>query len=127
PEDGMSLDRSVGEAHTACERQQQLAKWNIQSRQIGLASGSGGTHAGLSAGVALLNWPAQVRAYNVQREKEPLLTHTVKLLSQISEIFDPLIAIDPSSIRLIQGHHGDAYGIPSKNGLDAIALLAQTE
>ena len=127
PVGGSNLVGSLGYMHAAYELQQQSAKLDIQIHQIALASGSGGTHAGLLAGVTLLNWPAQVRAYNVQPEKEPLLTHTVKLLSQISEIFDPLVAIDPSSIRLIQGHHGDAYGIPSIDGLDAIALLAQTE
>lgn len=128
PTGGSNVVGSLGYVRAAFEVQQQSESLGLSFRTIALASGSGGTHAGLLAGVELLNDSIKVRAYNVQPQAEPLQGHTRSLLEELRKLIrHSSDALESPELQLTHNYSGEAYGIPTDSCLDAIKLLAQTE
>lgn len=127
PVGGSNAIGSLGYVRAAFEIQKQSKLLGLSFRQIGFASGSGGTHAGLLAGFGLLNQSIQINAYNVQPQGEPLQEHTRTLLDELRALIRPSSDVEFSDLKLTPGYSGEAYGIPTESCLKAIELLAQTE
>ena len=93
----------------------------IEQAHIVTASGSGGTQAGVSLGVALHQLPATVWGVNVcddeQYFMDKVAADAADWRSRYPDV--PAVAVDP---RVLDGYVGDGYGIASK---DVFALIAE--
>ena len=85
---------------------------------------SGATHAGLAVGEALLRGPAVVgvsigdRLVEVRPRVGRLAAETMELVGEGQTGF---------VVTVLGDYQGGGYGVPTRAGLDAIALLARTE
>ncbi|MFZ4263253.1 D-cysteine desulfhydrase family protein [Sphingobacterium sp. HJSM2_6] len=127
PVGGSSALGSLGYARAAVEIEEQLTRMDVSISNIGLASGSGGTHAGLLAGYNYLNKPMNIHAYNVQIEQEPLFGQTRLIANEVSKLIDCSAYLAEEHIHLSNAYAGEAYGIPNAETFATLQLLAKTE
>ncbi len=105
----------------------QLAAQNLRPSRLYYASGSRGTQAGLTFGAALC--AASYEVYGVavsggepeKRERAQRIANEAAMRLGISE------RLEAQDLFTDQGYIGDGYGIPTREALEAIALLARTE
>lgn len=122
PVGGSNIVGGFGYARSVYEIEEQSKALGVDFQHIALASGSGGTHAGLIAGYEILGKKAFIQAYNVQPDREPILGETKKITEGIFEIFG--ISANPD-YHLSNDYVGEAYGIPNKETLATIKDLAK--
>jgi 1-aminocyclopropane-1-carboxylate deaminase/D-cysteine desulfhydrase-like pyridoxal-dependent ACC family enzyme len=100
------------------ELMEQASAVDLEVDRIVLPSASGGTQAGLIAGVRR---PTRVTGVVVARsagELRPVIASTVVVLGG---------SVEPASIELDDAQLGDGYGRPSAAAAEAAGLLARTE
>ena len=118
---------ALGYVNAAIELVSQANAMNLHIHQLVHATGSGGTQAGLVAGMVGLNSqipvlgigvraPAPQQHANVMREAQTTLQHLN--IDQILRDDDVLVNC---------GYIGEGYGIPTTGTIEAIKLLAKTE
>src|SRR5690606_31903808 len=117
----------LGYTRSVLEIQEQEESLNTNFKHIALASGSGGTHAGLLAGYAFLNKEINIQAYNVQNERDPLISETKEITKNILELLDSSQFYDESNIHLSNEYVGASYGIPNAETWQTIKFVAQNE
>ncbi len=127
PVGGSNIVGGLGYARATFEIEAQAAALGVNFQHIALASGSGGTHGGVIAGYEIQNKKVFIQAYNVQPDREPILTETKLITEGILDIFN--LEEDKSKIeyRLCNDYVGEAYGIPNEQTLTTIKHLAKTE
>ncbi|HZP82318.1 MAG TPA: D-cysteine desulfhydrase family protein [Chthonomonadaceae bacterium] len=117
----------------------QEAKAQLEEMQAGavsaifFASGSGGTHAGMTVGAKLTDW--QTRLVGVEIDPIPPGADGVSPFHRaVLNLMDATAArlglpadYTLSDITLCPDYAGPAYGTPTQEGQEAIRLLAQTE
>ncbi|HYC06089.1 MAG TPA: D-cysteine desulfhydrase family protein [Azospirillaceae bacterium] len=116
-------------AYTRCMQElvDQCSRIGVEPTRIIVASGSGGTVAGLTAGRLMHGGPpvTAVSVYDVDAAQHAarladLTTRTARLLG-LGRSFHP----DQFDVR---GQYlGAGYGLPTREGLDAVALMARLE
>lgn len=117
---------AAGYAAAVEELAAQLAEQQTQIDRIVVVSGSGGTHAGILAGVKALNLQAQVIGMNnfaipdIANTVRAVTQDTAKLLRQPLTLTDADFAFYDAC-----GSHG--YGVITAAERDSIRLLARTE
>jgi len=102
-------------------------------KRIFVATGSCGTHAGLIIGLKLAGLPTEVVGVRVV-EKELTNRHvvafhvnrTARYLKRLDPSV-PAIRVRADEVRLLEDHFGEAYGRPTPEGKEAMALAAETE
>ncbi len=127
PVGGSNITGGLGYARSVYEIENQSLQLNVNFQHIALASGSGGTHAGLIAGYTAFGKTVKVQAYNVQPEREPLINETKTITEGVLDLLD--LPESKSNIKylLSNDYVGDAYGIPNKQTINTIKHLAKTE
>lgn len=91
------------------------------------ASGSLGTQAGLVVGARAYSAPFTVEGVAVLHPVEQLIERCAVLATQTAGLIGLEAGFTPGDIRLDGGYIGEAYGVATPAGLEAIRLLAQTE
>ena len=91
------------------------------------ASGSLGTQAGLVVGARAYSAPFAVEGVAVSHPVEPLIGRCAVLATETAALIGLDAEFTPDDIRLDGGYVGEAYGVATPEGLEAIRLLAQTE
>jgi D-cysteine desulfhydrase family pyridoxal phosphate-dependent enzyme len=111
-----------------------VAEMLEQLREVGeapaslyFASGSLGTQAGLVAGARAFSASFAVEGVAVMHPVEQLIERCSVLATATAELIGLDVHFTPGDIRLDGGYIGDAYGVPTPEGLEAIRLLARTE
>ncbi len=105
----------------------QLAQQDVRPSRLYYASGSRGTQAGLTFGAKLCAAPYQVYGVAVsggepeKRERAKRIADEAAVRLGISE------RLKAHDLFTDQGYIGQGYGIPTREALDAISLLARTE
>lgn len=127
PVGGSNTVGGLGYARSVFEIEDQAADLKTNFKHIALASGSGGTHAGLLAGYAFLNKEVNIQAYNVQNEREPLLSETFKIAENILQLLDASQFSNNIKYHLSNDYVGESYGIPNRETWQTIKLMAQNE
>ncbi len=97
---------------------------------IVFASSSGGTHAGLMLGKALLNREYKLLGVGIDKGETgevPFDKAIVELANTTSELIDAKITFSKDDLLLCNDYIGDGYGVIGKQEKEAIALLAQHE
>ena len=91
------------------------------------ASASGGTQAGLIAGNALLGNPLYIIGINVYKPDPQVVLSRVKAIVANMKNDCCLQWQAPPVFTLIDGYQGEAYGIPTQEGIDALLIMARQE
>src|SRR5690606_4147616 len=127
PIGGSNTIGGLGYARSVFEIEDQAEDLGVSFKHIALASGSGGTHAGLIAGYAFLNKEVNVQAYNVQIERDPLIFETHNITKKIFKLLDVSQSFNDNNINLSNDYVGESYGIPNIETWKTIRLVAQNE
>ncbi|OBU03421.1 D-cysteine desulfhydrase [Morganella psychrotolerans] len=123
PVGGSNLLGSLGYVQCALEIAQQQPE-GVEFGAVVVASGSAGTHAGLSIGLQLVMPQTPVIGVTVSRTYADQAPKVIKLQNELA----PLFAIEtPAPVILWDDYFAPEYGMPNAGGLEAIELLARCE
>lgn len=118
---------ALGYVGAMLELSYQLWEQSIQPKAMYFAAGGGGTHGGIIMGAKLYAVEFAINGVLVEGKAEAGVERAHRVTGWTAErlgIDNPVAASD---IVCDGGHVGDGYGIPTREGLHAIALLARTE
>jgi D-cysteine desulfhydrase len=128
PTGGSTAVGALGYALCANEIAQQSKEMGIDFAQVVVPNGSGGTHAGLAAGFAAIGMsPRMVKSYAVVTSRENTLKFTLKIAQETAKMLKPSLQLTQEDIDIDDSHLGEDYGIPTKEMLDAVRIMARSE
>jgi D-cysteine desulfhydrase len=112
----------------ACaELREDFASQGITPRHIVCATGSGGTQAGLTAGVALYGIDAQVWGVAVCDNEDYFQRKVRSDLRDWQQRYAVALAIDQLPVKVIDGYMGPGYAQATDEIFDTIKLVARME
>lgn len=118
----------LGYVLAAIEIDAQLREHGIERATIVSAAGTGGTLAGLLAGLHLQNSPYNVLAIDVGKLWRTFPASIAALASEICELIGQPHTFHSNDVPIIEHIYvGDAYAHPTRESIRAIHLLAQDE
>ncbi len=124
PLGGSDTTGALGYVNAVREMLMQAEDANVQFDAIFHASGSGGTQAGILAGLALHHMSTPVFGISVSRPSAVFAPQVERLTSQLMQRLGlesaPQVAVDDSFV-------GGGYGIPTVESDEALQLAAKTE
>jgi 1-aminocyclopropane-1-carboxylate deaminase/D-cysteine desulfhydrase-like pyridoxal-dependent ACC family enzyme len=109
------------------ETLEQLGAVGEAPASLFFASGSLGTQAGLVVGARAFSASFTVEGVAVLHPVEQLIERCALLATSTAELIGLEARFTPDDIRLDGAYIGEAYGVATQDGLEAIRLLAQTE
>ena len=118
---------TTGWVNAAEEMSQQLKDKKTDVQYVVLANGGGGTQAGLVLGFKQLKLPLDVIGISILREKTEAINVVVAHVNETATLLGLDIAITPDEVTVYDDYIGQGYGIPTKECIEAIRLVAQTE
>jgi D-cysteine desulfhydrase family pyridoxal phosphate-dependent enzyme len=127
PRGGACALGAVGHALAARELMAQTAEAHLAPDVLVLATGSGGTQAGLLAGVRALDLPWRIEGVTVGRPASEARARVLALARECAELAHLDAAFEARDVVVHEGFIGDGYGIPTPAGDAAIELAARTE
>ncbi|WP_342514526.1 D-cysteine desulfhydrase [Sporosarcina sp. FSL K6-1522] len=126
PIGGSNVLGSVGYVACAQEILQQTYDSGLVIDHVVVASGSGGTQAGLIVGFEGSSAPIKVSGINVSRPNETQVPNIERLVKQTAE-FLQVTADCSDSVHCYDGYVGGGYTIPTAGMIEAVQMLARTE
>ncbi|MCK4965132.1 MAG: pyridoxal-phosphate dependent enzyme, partial [Dehalococcoidia bacterium] len=118
---------TAGWVNAAEEISQQLKDKKIDVQYVVLAHGGGGTQAGLVLGFKQLKLPLDMVGISVLREKTEAINVVVDHANETATLLGLDVAITPDEVTVYDDYIGQGYGIPTKECVEAIRMVAQTE
>jgi D-cysteine desulfhydrase len=123
---GSGLVGAIGQALAGIELAADAAAAGLVPDEVVLASASGGTQAGLLAGLATAGLPTRVQGFAAAHPAERLRPAIAAILAELATL--PGIApIAESAIVVDDTVLGRGYGVPTTEADEAARLLATTE
>ena len=126
PPGGSTVEGALGFVDAAAELRRQIDQGLLPCPDvIVVATGSGGTAAGLAAGLAREGLPCRVRAVAVARPVAPLAAHLRALAAATARRLGLGVASVVGRLEVDTEHVGPGYGHPSPLTAAALALAAE--
>ncbi len=127
PVGGSSALGALGYCECAVEILKQLNEIGLRVDRLVVASGSGGTQAGLITGLAGCHSIIPVLGISVSRRQKAQeeLVHSLAL--ETSELLGLSQPIERDGVVVNSGFYGGAYGVPTPEMVEAVNLTAQLE
>ena len=128
PVGGYSWRGGLGYVRAAVEIESQARALGIPNAYLVLAAGTGGTLAGLLAGLTLMDSSLQPLGIDVGKLWKGFPASLARLAGDICSHLGAKRIFKPSEIPLLEETYAlPKYGVPSESGQKAIKLLARTE
>ena len=127
PVGGSSGIGVLGYVGGTAELVDQLSAMEVSPGRLYYASGSRGTQAGLTLGARLCEAPYRVCGVAVSAGEPEKIERAKRIANEAAARLDLPERLDLPDLVTDQSFIGDGYGIPTEAGLEAIALVAQTE
>ena len=127
PLGGSTPTGSLGYVAAALEIAGQIQEMGIRVDTVVLANGSAGTQAGLALGFKALHSGIQVIGISVSRSRDVLSAQVLDLGNRTAQKLGVDIRLDPEDAVVYPDYVGAGYAIATKEGVEAIKLLARTE
>jgi L-cysteate sulfo-lyase len=129
PVGGANAIGATGYVNAFFELHEQAREMGISIDHIVHCSGTGGTHSGLVYGAKVLGAKTKVIAISDGTPKEELVSDARRLIEDLSDLFGVKVALNRGDLIVDDDakYIGKGYGIPSKEGIDVIKLLATNE
>jgi D-cysteine desulfhydrase family pyridoxal phosphate-dependent enzyme len=105
----------------------QLRAADIRPSRLYFASGSRGTQAGLTLGAKLCGAPYRVYGVAVSAGEPEKIERAKRIANEAAVRLGLSERLELSDLEADQRYIGEGYGIPTKEGLEAIAILARSE
>ncbi len=118
---------TAGWVDGAEEISKQLEKQEISVHYVVVANSTGGTQAGLVLGFKYLRFPMTVIGISVLNKKAEAQNTVVTQAEETAKLLGLDVAITPADVTIYDDYIGQGYGIPTKECINAIRLVAQTE
>lgn len=119
---------SLGYARAAVEIDRQVVAAGLRDAWLIAAAGSGGTVAGLLAGLGLLESKVRLIGLDIGQLWTDFPEHICRNAGAVCEHLGTPLSFDPAQPFLIQGRYeGPGYGVPTEESQAAIRRLARTE
>ncbi|MDY0881359.1 D-cysteine desulfhydrase [Dongia soli] len=126
PTGGSNAIGARGYAASMVELEQQAGSQGLRIDHIVVASGSGGTQAGLILGKAVTQSKATIIGIDVDHDPEPLMAAVRKIVQEGAAELG-LGKIADEDFQLIPGYAAPGYGMPNAGMIEAVELLARLE
>ena len=117
----------VGWVNAADEIWQQLKAQNIEAQYLIVTTSQGGTHAGLALGTKYLGNPFKLIGISDHYTRAQAISEIVRMANATAEFLDLGISITPDEVTVYDEYTGEGYNKVSKESIEAIKLVAQTE
>jgi len=117
----------VGWVDGAEELLHQLQAKKINARYLVVSVGTAITAAGLVLGLKVLKSPLKFVGISVSKSKEKIVEQTVQKANAAANFMNWNINITPEDMTIYDEYVGEGYGVPTKECLEVIKLVAQTE
>lgn len=128
PVGGHAWRGCLGYVRAALELDEQARALNLAGARIVLAAGTGGTLAGLMAGVRLSGSSLRLLAIDVGKLWKGFAGSIARLAGQVCERLGRPHPFSADEVPLLEGAYvGPRYGVPSKSGSAAVQKLARLE
>ncbi len=127
PGGGSNPIGALGYVNAALELTTQLNDMNLDATHLVLATGSSGTHAGLIAGLSILNSPLKVVGFGVRAPKEKQEQMVFDLACKTAQLLGHDGIVNRDSVFADCNYVGPGYGLPTPAMVEAVSLLAQME
>ncbi len=118
---------SVGWVNAADELITQLKDQNIDAQYVIVANGSGMTQAGLVLGSKYLGANYNVIGISTLLNTDSAVAKVIEKVDAVSDFLGLGVKVMPDEVEINDSYKGEGYGIPTKECIDAIRLVAQTE
>jgi D-cysteine desulfhydrase len=128
PVGGHTWRGCLGYVRAALELDEQARALNLEGARIVLAAGTGGTLAGLMAGVRLIGSSLRLLAIDVGKLWKGFADSIARLAGQVCDHLDRPHRFSADEVPLLEGAYvGPRYGVPSGPGSAAVQKLARLE
>ncbi|HSF14897.1 MAG TPA: D-cysteine desulfhydrase family protein [Vicinamibacteria bacterium] len=128
PSDSMDLPLgAIAYAHGFSELHEQAAELGITFDHVVLATGSGGTQAGLMVGASALAPHVKVVGISVSGEKQVVKEQVARIANETAEALELSNRFSPEETIVIDDYIGEAYGVVNEATAMAIGELARRE
>jgi 1-aminocyclopropane-1-carboxylate deaminase/D-cysteine desulfhydrase-like pyridoxal-dependent ACC family enzyme len=128
PVGGYSWRGGLGYVRAALEIESQARALGIEKAHLVLASGTGGTLAGLLAGLTLINSSLSLLGIDVGKLWKGFPVSLARLGAEICSRLGVKRVFEPKEIPLLEETYAaPGYGVPSLTGQEAILQLARAE
>lgn len=127
PTGGSNAIGARGYAALMVELQQQAKDADLAIDHIVVASGSGGTQAGLVVGKILTASKAAIIGVDIDHDPEPLMAEVQTIAGACALDLGITTKIDDQVFELARGYAAPGYGLPNDGMLEAVSLLARLE
>jgi D-cysteine desulfhydrase family pyridoxal phosphate-dependent enzyme len=127
PVGGSSGVGVLGYVGGSAELVEELREAQVSPSRLYYASGSRGTQAGLTLGAMLCEAPYRVYGVAVSAGEPEKIERAKRIANEAAARLALPERLDLGDLVTDQGFIGDGYGIPTREGLEAIALFARHE
>lgn len=127
PGGGSNPIGALGYVNAALELVHQLNQTGLKATHLVLATGSSGTHAGLLAGLKILNSPLKVIGFGVRAPKEKQEQMVFDLACKTAAMLGYEGVVKREDVFADCNYVGPGYGLPTSGMVEAVQMLAQTE
>ncbi len=118
------ISGTLGYLECAMELAGQIEELGIGGAHVYLVAGS--SVAGLALGAKLLGLPWGVTG--IYSGDRPNINDAILLYADgVQDILNLPVSLDPDDFRVYLGYVGEAYAVPTREGVEAIKLVATTE
>jgi 1-aminocyclopropane-1-carboxylate deaminase/D-cysteine desulfhydrase-like pyridoxal-dependent ACC family enzyme len=117
----------VGSIDTADELTTQLREQNIDAQYLVVANHGGGTQAGLILGSKYLQASYKVIGMSVVSDIGTARADVIEKTDAVSDFLKLSVKVTADELEIYDSYRGEGYGVVTRECLDAIRLLAQTE
>lgn len=117
----------VGSIDTADELTTQLKEQNIDAQYVVVANHGGGTQAGLVLGLKHLRVDCKVIGISIVRNEDAAKAAVIEKIDAASDFLGLGTKVTPDEFEIDDAYRGEGYGMVTKESIDAIRLVAETE
>jgi|YNPBryulayer2012_1023412.scaffolds.fasta_scaffold09500_2 D-cysteine desulfhydrase len=125
PEGGSNALGALGYVWAVAEMTSQIDLSGLDA--IYCAVGSGGTYAGLLAGLRFLGYDTPVVGINVtKKEASHFAEKVLRIIDELSN-YGIRVKVQPEEIKILDDFSGPAYAVPTESDIECIKMVASME
>jgi D-cysteine desulfhydrase family pyridoxal phosphate-dependent enzyme len=118
---------AIGYVQAVVELSHQLNERRIKPDYLYLATGSGGTHAGVLAGATIVGLPFEIQGISVSRPRAAQEAHVWELANRTLEYLGLDACVARAAVHVDDGFIGGGYGQPTPEMWETLRMVARAD